>query len=87
MTDNGFKWAEDLMIEPPATITAEVLLKEAQEYIVRLEQAVEFWKKSFNLATEDYCTLKDEYNSLDGAYDALRYRLDDYLSPDLDDDR
>jgi hypothetical protein len=71
MTDNGFKWAEDLMIEPPATITAEVLLKEAQEYIARLEQAVEFWKTSINLATEDYITMKDEYNDLQDKYNEL----------------
>jgi hypothetical protein len=74
MTDNGFKWAEDLMEDdvPQRSMSMYAsssdyykdLLKEANARIAELEQAVEFWKTSFNLATEDYITMKDEYNDL-----------------------
>ena len=42
------------------------LLEEAAEYISRLEQSVEFWKKQHKEACEDYTYWKELYENLRG---------------------
>ena len=43
----------------------DMLLKEANEYISRLEQSVEFWKQQHKEACEDYVYWKDRCEALE----------------------
>jgi hypothetical protein len=54
---------ENIRDEPVRMVPVE-LLEEAKARIQELEQAVEFWKQSFNYATEDYQEYVNKYNDL-----------------------
>ena len=71
INNNTIKWNEDLMdayeVNPSPvypSATTEVLLKEAQEYILRLEESVEFWKDAHKAACQDYDDLRERYDAL-----------------------